>query len=107
MFKINELTYEYFELEFRKDNSSYFKGFNILHPLTNEKGLDFKIRKEVEYHNSVYRLNMRILDIAYIYLGVDFYFPTFMDFRGRIYLLWLPYPSGLNYQASDLSRALL
>ena len=33
----------------------------------------------------------------------DIYFPTFLDFRGRIY----PTPNYLSYQSNDLARSLL
>jgi DNA-directed RNA polymerase len=103
-FKINKLMFEYLTNEFNKEQSIFFKGFNKLHIKTSDiKNLNKEERKQVLSHNTIYNLNKRILDLAYIFKDVCFYIPTFMDFRGRIY----PYPSGLEYQGNDLSRCLI
>ena len=41
--------------------------------------------------------------MAILLENTSFYFPTFMDFRGRIY----PLPTYFTYQSSDLARSLL
>ena len=48
-------------------------------------------------------LYKNILNIALLMKDETIYFPTFLDFRGRIY----PTPNYLNYQSSDLARSLL
>lgn len=53
---------------------------------------------------SQYRQEQNIMYIAYLYINVPkFYFPLRMDQRGRMYCT----PNYLNYQSSDLSKALL
>jgi DNA-directed RNA polymerase len=54
-------------------------------------------------HNSKYWNYYTTISITYLYLNVEFYIPTFMDFRGRIY----PLINYLNYQGDDLNRSLL
>ena len=81
-----------------------FKGVNKLHPNTvklhNLKGKD---KIEVMSHNSKYWNHFNILSIALLLKDQTLYFPTFLDFRGRIY----PTPNYLSYQSSDLARSLL
>ncbi len=44
-----------------------------------------------------------IINIAELYKNHIIYFPTFLDFRGRIY----PIVNYLNYQGGDIARSLL
>lgn len=87
-----------------KDNSKIFKGINKLHPRTAELDkLNLKDKTEVMSHNSKYWNYSNILNIALLMKDQTIYFPTFLDFRGRIY----PAPNYLSYQSSDLARSLL
>jgi len=87
-----------------KEESKLFKGINKLHPRTDElQKLNAKDKKEVMSHNSKYWNYSNILNIALLMRDQTFYFPTFLDFRGRIY----PTPNYLSYQSSDLARSLL
>jgi DNA-directed RNA polymerase len=91
-----------------KEDSKLFKSFNALHPKTNELlsqggNLTSKDKIEIMSHNSKYWNNSNILNIALLMKNQTIYFPTFLDFRGRIY----PTPNYLSYQSSDLSRSLL
>jgi DNA-directed RNA polymerase len=44
-----------------------------------------------------------ILNIAKLYRNEVIYFPTFLDFRGRVY----PLVNYLTYQGGDIARSLL
>ena len=104
-YKINKIMFNFFKREFQKENSKIFKGLNRIHPLTNDiLNINDKNKKEkILSHNSIFYLNKNILDIAGIYENSSFYFPHFMDFRGRIY----SNVNYLNYQGSDLARGLI
>ena len=54
-------------------------------------------------NNSKYWNIYNCLSIANLFRDVDFYLPTFADFRGRVYTL----SNYLSYQGSDISRGLL
>jgi DNA-dependent RNA polymerase len=87
-----------------KEKSILFKEFNQLHPKTNELNkLNSEFKKEVFSHNSKYWTYSNIINIALLMKDQIIYFPTFLDFRGRIY----PTPNYLSYQSSDLARSLL
>jgi DNA-directed RNA polymerase len=105
-FRINKLMLDFLLEEFNNINSVIFNGDNVLQkiPFNKQKNdLERDKFKNILAHNSRYFLNKRILDLAYIFQDIDFYMPVFMDFRGRIY----PYPSGLDYQGSNIARALI
>jgi hypothetical protein len=89
---------------YNKEDSKLFKGINKLHPRTDElQKLNATDKKEVMSHNSKYWNYSNILNIALLMRDQTFYFPAFLDFRGRIY----PTPNYLSYQSSDLARSLL
>ncbi len=54
-------------------------------------------------HNSKYWLYRNILNIAKLYHNMVIYFPTFLDFRGRVYAV----TNYFNYQGGDIARSLL
>ena len=87
-----------------KENSLLFKDLNKLHPLTDEfDKMKSSIKKEILSHNSKHWTYSNIINIALLMKDQTIYFPTFLDFRGRIY----PTPNYLSYQSSDLARSLL
>lgn len=87
-----------------QDENSIFKGFNKLHNLTeNFNSVNLNTKKEILSHNSKYWSYTNIINIALLMKNQTIYFPTFLDFRGRIY----PTPNYLSYQSSDLARSLL
>ena len=104
--------------EWDNDNSSLFKGYNrvkiennneldnLLSDCTDVKIKEKKsllYKQEIQSHNAKYTNYLNTISLAKIYRDVDFYLPTFADFRGRIY----PMTTYLNYQGNDLSRSLL
>ena len=87
-----------------KTDSKLFKNINMLHPKTAMLDkLSTKEKNEVMSHNSKYWNYSNILNIAMLMVGKTVYFPTYLDFRGRIY----PTPNYLSYQSNDLARSLL
>lgn len=98
-FKINKAAYNIFMEEWVNPNSLLFKGFNKY--LKIDDGAAVKSEKMA--HNSRYWQYFNTLKIAGTYIDHVIYFPTFADFRGRIYT----YSGYLTYQGSDLARALL
>ena len=61
------------------------------------------IKKEILSHNSKHWVYTNIINIALLMKDQIIYFPTFLDFRGRIY----PTPNYFSYQSNDLARSLL
>ena len=100
-FKINEEMLNYIIDEWNKENSVLFKGYNKLLEI-NKKDNNIK-KLEKQSHNSIYWQYLNTINLANIYKGYDLYFPTFADFRGRIYTL----SNYLSYQGNDLNRSLL
>ena len=100
-FKINEEMLNYIIEEWNKENSVLFKGYNKLLEI-NKKDKN-KTKLEKQSHNSIYWQYLNTINLANIYKGYDLYFPTFADFRGRIYTL----SNYLSYQGNDLNRSLL
>nr|QWO71425.1 RNA polymerase [Termitomyces sp. T73sscA] len=104
VFKINKVILTFLLKEFKKENSLIFKGQNFSHPETsNFLNLDLDQKKKVSAHNSKFNLYKNILTLAVIFEDVNFYIPTYYDFRGRIYSV-VDY---LTYQGEDLSRGLI
>nr|QWO71412.1 RNA polymerase [Termitomyces sp. T28]QWO71415.1 RNA polymerase [Termitomyces sp. T60a]QWO71420.1 RNA polymerase [Termitomyces sp. T99]QWO71421.1 RNA polymerase [Termitomyces sp. T132]QWO71424.1 RNA polymerase [Termitomyces sp. T8] len=104
VFKINKVILTFLLKEFKKENSLIFKGKNFSHPDTsNFCNLDLDQKKKVSAHNSKFNLYKNILTLAVIFEDVNFYIPTYFDFRGRIYSV-VDY---LNYQGEDISRGLI
>nr|QWO71443.1 RNA polymerase [Termitomyces sp. T8] len=104
-FEINKETLDFIIKEWEnKEDSTLFKGFNKFHTLTYEYGkVNSAIKKEILSHNSKYWSYTNVINIALLLKDETLYFPTFFDFRGRIY----PSPNYLSYQSSDLARSLL
>ena len=104
-FEVNKDTLNFIVKEWgNKEDSTIFRGFNKLHPLTdNYDKVNSAIKKEILSHNSKYWSNTNVINIALLFQYETLYFPTFFDFRGRIY----PAPNYLSYQSSDLARSLL
>nr|QWO71438.1 RNA polymerase [Termitomyces sp. T123] len=103
-FKINKDVLTFLLKEFKKEESFIFKGLNKIHPKTsNWKELDREEKKMVSSHNSKYILYQNILSLAIIFENVNFYIPTYYDFRGRIYSS-VDY---LTYQGEDIARSLI
>lgn len=100
-FKINLDVLDFILNEWYKENSVYFKGFNKLQVINKKDSEDVKRNKQS--HNSKYWRYLNIINIATVYKNEIFYFPTFADFRGRIYTL----TQILTYQGDDLCRSLL
>ena len=100
-FKINLEVLEFILIEWNKENSVYFKGFNKLQVIN--KTDSEVIKRNKQSHNSKYWRYLNIINIATVYKNETFYFPTFADFRGRIYTL----TQILTYQGDDLCRSLL
>jgi DNA-directed RNA polymerase len=106
-FKINNKVLTFMLKEFnKKDKSIFFEGCNIYKSNLSTINLE-EFNKEVKLNiiSQISKCNLykRILSLAIVYENVDFYIPTFMDFRGRIY-------SGvdyLNYQGEDVARSLI
>lgn len=99
-FKINSELLEFVE--------TYGEKFGILQKepsVTNSeyKDLSSYKKKQVLANRSKYRLQNYILEIANTYKKLVIYFPIRLDNRGRFYCT----PNYLNYQGSDLARALL
>jgi len=87
-----------------KEDSKIFKSINQLHPKTEDLDkLNLKEKIEVMSHNSKYWNYSNTLNIALLMKDQVIYFPTFLDFRGRVY----PTPNYLSYQSGDLARGLL
>nr|QWO71435.1 RNA polymerase [Termitomyces sp. DKA64] len=104
LFKINKDVLTFLLKEFRKEDSFIFKGLNKIHPKTSEwKVLDLEEKKYVSSHNSKYNLYRNILALAIIFEDVNFYIPTYYDFRGRIYSS----ADYLTYQGEDIARSLI
>lgn len=108
-FRINKDMLEFAILEWKNENrESYLFGhYNKLHPKTEllngdrvDEDLDYQ---EIISHNSKYWSYYNVLNIAILMKDTPLYFPTFMDFRGRIY----PTPNYLSYQGGDLARSLI
>nr|QWO71450.1 RNA polymerase [Lyophyllum shimeji] len=104
-FNINTEMLDFVVSEWNKnEHSIIFNNFNKLHPLTNNLDKLTSIKKrEVISHNSKYWSYSNIINIALLMKDQTIYFPTFLDFRGRIY----PTPNYLSYQSNDLARSLL
>jgi len=109
-FKINSFVLNYLLLEWDKENSKLFKGFNKLHPNSNlliekkkTQEIESKLYKEIQSHNSIYHHNYNTLMMASLYRNQVFYIPTFLDFRGRLYTK----VTYLSYQGGDMARSLL
>ena len=74
------------------------------HPNTDKIKLSKKEYLEIEIHNSRYYLEQNILGLAQLFSHVDsFYFPLYLDWRGRIYTL----PYYLSYQGTELAKCLI
>ena len=87
-----------------KDNSILFNGLNRLHPKSDDfDKVKANIKREILSHNSKHWTYANIINIALLMKDHTIYFPTFLDFRGRIY----PTPNYLSYQSNDLARSLL
>lgn len=91
-----------------KNNSTIFNKYNQLHELTDkldqlDPNLSSIKKKEIISHNSKYWVYNNIINLALLFKNNTIYFPTFLDFRGRIY----PTPNYLSYQSNDLARSLL
>ena len=54
-------------------------------------------------HNSKYMLYQQVISIAIIFNNFDFFLPTYLDFRGRVYTS-VDY---FSYQAEDLAKSLI
>jgi hypothetical protein len=103
-FNINKNMLNLLLREWNNDKSSIFNNFNKLHPLTeNIDEQNSKVKKEILSHNSKHFIYSNILNIAALLQDHVIYFPTYLDFRGRIY----PISSYLTYQGNDLARSLL
>lgn len=98
--------------ENKHKNSLFFKEYNKKHPETDKLPVLYKdssnesidLIKKITTHNSYYYLYYNILKISTIYSKLNyFYFPTFMDYRGRIYNVnqWL------GFQGNDIARSLI
>jgi hypothetical protein len=88
----------------------HYKKYSLLidldnrHPLEEKPKLTKQEKKELESYNSKKRLEMEIINLALIFRTVNsFYLPVRLDYRGRLYCV-VEY---LNYQGSDLAKALL
>jgi DNA-directed RNA polymerase len=89
---------------YNKGDSFLFGGLNQLHPSTTQfDKLSSSAKKEVLSHNSKHWAYLNTINIALLMRDQTIYFPSFLDFRGRIY----PTPNYLSYQSSDLARSLL
>ena len=104
-FEINKEVLEIVNKEWNnKESSELFKGLNNLHPLTSYfDKVNSNIKREILSHNSKHWTYSNIINIASLMKDRTIYFPTFLDFRGRIY----PNPNYLSYQSNDLARSLL
>jgi hypothetical protein len=100
-FEINTRVLDFILEEWENKESSLFKGLNTLLIVNDTDSKEVKIRKQS--HNSQYYNYLNTINIATLYKEQKFYFPTFADFRGRIYT----YSNYLSYQGNDLSRSLL
>ena len=87
--------------EWNNENSVIFKGYNKLLIIDPTDSKEDKNKKQS--HNSIYWQYLNTINLANLYKGFDLYFPTFADFRGRIYTL----SHYLSYQGTDLNRSLL
>lgn len=102
-FKINE---EFLDLiNFEKD--LFFDSLindNYIHPLSEKEKLTISEKQILESFKSKKALQNNILQIAKVYSKVnEFFIPTRIDFRGRIYCM----SEYLNYQSTELAKALL
>ena len=99
---LNILLFDYFSNE-----PLNFGPYNKLHKLSlsdDPKILkNIELMKEISAHNAYYYLYKYVLSFAIIYENIEFYLPTFMDFRGRIY----SYSYYLSFQGCDIARSLL
>ena len=69
-----------------KDNSILFNGLNRLHPKSDDfDKVKANIKREILSHNSKHWTYANIINIALLMKDHTIYFPTFLDFRGRIY----------------------
>ena len=105
-FTINKKVLHYLLVEWDKEESTLFKGFNKLHPKT-ELIKDTKTNKSlfkiIQSHNSIHYSYLNTLMIADLYKDQIFYIPTFLDFRGRLYSK----VAYLSYQSGDIARSLI
>jgi DNA-directed RNA polymerase len=105
-FTINKKVLHYLEIEWDKEDSTLFKGFNKIHPkteLVKDKKMDKSLLKIIQAHNSMHFYYSNTLMMADLYKDQVFYIPTFLDFRGRLYSK----VSYLSYQGGDMARALI
>ena len=100
-FTINKDVLDFILLEWNNENSLYFKGFNKEQVISKFDSPELKRRKQS--HNSKYWKYLNTINIATVYQDMEFYLPTFSDFRGRIYTL----SQYLSYQGDDLCKSLL
>lgn len=97
-FKINNPLLEYIL------NNPGFLSLDITSPFADVKKRSKSQEKKYQEWKSEKLLNDFILNIAETYRDVsELYFPLMLDFRGRLY----PRVTYLNYQGSDLAKALL
>ena len=100
-FKINKPMLNLVLEEWNNKDSIIFKGFNVFNPILETDTKEIQMKKMAS--NSKYQLYLNIINIASLYRDQEFYFPVFVDFRGRVY----PLSHYLNYQGGDLARSLL
>jgi DNA-directed RNA polymerase len=103
-FNINNNMLSFLLNDWKAKDSILFNMYNQLHEETaNINNVSSVIKKEIIRHNTLYFTYSNILNIANLLKGFTIYFPTFLDFRGRIY----PISSYLSYQGHDIARSLL
>lgn len=101
-YKINEELF-YFMLE-NNHKYNFFIPENEVHPLSLKTKLSKAEISELESFKSKQYLDNNVMNIAYIYSRVPyFYLPVRMDNRGRVYCQ----TEYLNYQSNELAKSLI
>jgi DNA-directed RNA polymerase, mitochondrial len=102
-FKINKIMLNLLIKEYYSSSSILYNGLNKFKDIKSLENLDVNEKRKILSHNSKVYLYQKILSLAIIFKDLNFYIPTFLDFRGRIYTD-VDY---LSYQGEDMSRSLI